>query len=47
MAEFWGIFEGLKLIKSLGLIKVELNVDSLLVVKVIEEEKTSRMDCLA
>lgn len=47
MAEFWGIFEGLKLIKFLGLIKVELNMDSLLVVKVIEEDKTSRVDCLA
>lgn len=35
-AELWGVFEGLSLIRRLGLMKVELSVNSTLIVKAIE-----------
>lgn len=46
IAGFWGVFEGLKLTKSSGLRIVEINVDSVLVVKVIEEGKIRKVECL-
>lgn len=36
MIECWGVYEGLKLIKRLRLRRVELNVDSMIVVKAIK-----------
>ncbi|MCH83152.1 ribonuclease H protein [Trifolium medium] len=36
VAELWGVYEGLKFVRKLGLRAVKINVDSLSVVKVLE-----------
>lgn len=46
MAECRGVLKGLKLTKSLGLRRVELNVDSKVVVKAIENGKIKIVECL-
>lgn len=43
-AELWGVFEGLSLIRRLGLMKVELSMDSTLIVKAIEMVISKDMD---
>lgn len=47
VAEFWGVLEGLYLLKKLGYAQVEINVDSAIVVKVIEEGNVEMVDCVA
>lgn len=46
LAEFQGVFEGLKLTKQLGCTKVEMNVDSIEVVRAIEEGVVEYIDCV-
>ncbi|XP_058783722.1 uncharacterized protein LOC131658447 [Vicia villosa] len=46
LAELWGVFEGFKLTKSLGLRRVEVNMDSTLVIMAIEEG-TIDINCVA
>lgn len=46
MAKCWGVLEGLKLTNSLELRRVELNIDSLIVVKAIEEGNINKIGCL-
>lgn len=47
LAEFWGVFEGLKLTKPLGLRRVEVNVASTIVIKAIEEGTIRHLDRVA
>lgn len=44
-AEFWEVFEGLKIIKSLSLRKMVVNVYSIVVVNAIEEGKICLVEC--
>jgi ribonuclease HI len=41
MAELWGVFEGLALAKRMGLRKIELHVDSAVVVEMLLNRKLS------
>jgi ribonuclease HI len=36
VAELWGVYEGLKYVKNMGFIAVEVNVDSLAVVEALK-----------
>lgn len=42
--KLWGIYEGLTLTKRLGMVKVELNVDSNVIVKIFESRKLTDID---
>lgn len=47
MAELWGVLEGMNLAKSLGLRKVEVNIDSTLVVSALKSRKSNNVKSLA
>lgn len=47
LAEFWGVYEGLKLTKSLGFGKVEINTDAQLVVNAIRLNQINKIECRA
>jgi ribonuclease HI len=41
VAELWGVLEGLRCVRRLGFLKVELNIDSLAVVQVVKERRVN------
>jgi ribonuclease HI len=43
MAEFWGVLEGLRLVKRMMFVKVEVRIDSLEVVTDIAHKKASKV----
>ncbi|XP_058782820.1 uncharacterized protein LOC131657439 [Vicia villosa] len=47
MAELWRVFEGLKLSLALGYFKVEINVDSTMVVEAVERDGSMHIGYVA
>lgn len=47
MAELWGLFEGVKLLHSRGILKVEVNIDFTKFLKAIERRGASVIESLS
>lgn len=46
LTEFWGVLEGLKTTQLLGYRKVEINCDSIVVVKALEDKEVGSTECV-